>query len=103
GRKHGVDEPLNMTVCVTDGEQIVAVRYSSEGQSRSLFHSTSFHHLHELYPDDPRIAAAGENAFLVLSEPLADLPGWWEEIPESTVVVARGGQIEQYPFRPQSA
>ncbi|HEY4298289.1 MAG TPA: class II glutamine amidotransferase, partial [Paraburkholderia sp.] len=36
GRKHGVDEPLNMTVCATDGEQIIAVRYSSEGQSRSL-------------------------------------------------------------------
>jgi glutamine amidotransferase len=103
GREHGVDEPLNMTVCVTDGEQIVAVRYSSERQSRSLFHSSSFRHLHELYPDDPRIAAVGANAFLVLSEPLADLPGWWEEIPESTVVVARGGQIEQYPFKPQAA
>ena len=80
-----------MTVCATDGEQIVAVRYSSEGQSRSLFHSSSFRQLHELYPDDPRIVAAGEDAFLVLSEPLADLPGWWQEIPESTAVVARGG------------
>jgi predicted glutamine amidotransferase len=103
GRKHDVDEPLNMTVCATDGEQIVAVRYSSEGQSRSLFHSSSFQHLHELYPDDVRIKTAGENAFLVLSEPLADLPGWWQEIPESTAVVARGGEIGQYPFRPQLA
>jgi glutamine amidotransferase len=101
GRQHGVKEPLNMTVCATDGEQIVAVRYSSEGQSRSLFHSTSFRHLHELYPDDPRIAMAGVDAFLVLSEPLADLPGWWEEIPESTAVVARGGEIEQYAFEPK--
>jgi glutamine amidotransferase len=103
GRRHGVDEPLNMTVCATDGEQIVAVRYSSEGQSRSLYHSTSFRHLHELYPDDPRIMLAGEDAFLVLSEPLADLPGWWQEIPESSVVVARGGEIEHFPFKPQLA
>jgi predicted glutamine amidotransferase len=103
GRKHGVEAPLNMTVCATDGEQIVAVRYSSEGQSRSLFHSTSFRHLLELYPDDPRIVAAGEDAFLVLSEPLADLPGFWEEIPESTVVIARGRVIDRYPFRPQHA
>ncbi|RZF28444.1 class II glutamine amidotransferase [Paraburkholderia sp. UYCP14C] len=101
GRQHCVAEPLNMTVCATDGEQIVAVRYSSEGQSRSLFHSTSFRHLHQLYPDDERIMRAGENAFLVLSEPLADLPGWWEEIPESTAVVARGGEIGQYAFKPQ--
>ncbi|EEA04408.1 glutamine amidotransferase class-II [Burkholderia sp. H160] len=103
GRKHDVDEPLNMTVCATDGEQIIAVRYSSEGQSRSLFHTASFRHLHEMYPDDPRIKTAGENAFLVLSEPLSDLAGWWEEIPESTAVVARGGEIAQYAFRPQSA
>ncbi|MEA3085961.1 MAG: hypothetical protein QOC89_3658 [Paraburkholderia sp.] len=103
GRRHGVNEPLNMTVCATDGEQIVAVRYSSEKQSRSLFHNTSFRHLHELYPNDPRIEMAGQDAFLVLSEPLADLPGWWQEIPESTVVVARGGEIEQFPFEPQAA
>jgi predicted glutamine amidotransferase len=57
--------------------------------------------LHELYPDDPRITAVGDNAFLVLSEPLSDLPGWWEEIPESTAVVARGGEIDQYPFEPK--
>jgi predicted glutamine amidotransferase len=103
GRRHGVEEPLNMTVCATDGEQIVAVRYSSEGRSRSLFHSTSFRQLDDLYPDDPRIALAGLNAFLVLSEPLADLPGWWQEIPESSVVVARGGEIEHLPFKPHLA
>ena len=103
GRNYGVEEPLNMTICATDGEQIVAVRYSSERNSRSLFHSTSFHHLHELYPHDPRIVAAGDDAFLVLSEPLVDLPGWWEEIPESTAVVARGGEIEQYAFNPHLA
>jgi len=103
GRRHDVDEPLNMTVCATDGEQIVAVRYSSEGQSRSLFHNTSFRHLHELYPDDPRIAMAGQDAFLVVSEPLADLPGWWQEIPESTAVVARGGDVQHFRFGPQAA
>jgi glutamine amidotransferase len=39
----------------------------------------------------------------VRSEPLAGLPGGWEEIPESTAVVARGGTIEHYPFKPQLA
>jgi len=96
----GVTHPINMTICATDGEQIVAVRYSSEGESRSLFHSASFRHLQELYPDDPRITAAGLDAFLVLSEPLVDLPGVWEEIPEATTIVARGGVVAQHPFRP---
>lgn len=103
GRRHGVEHPLNMTVCATDGEQIVAVRYSSEGASRSLFHSTSVRQLCELYPENPRIKAAGDDAFLVLSEPLVDLPGAWEEIPESTVIVARGPAIEHYSFKPVPA
>jgi predicted glutamine amidotransferase len=100
GRRHGVEHPLNMTVCATDGEQIVAVRYSSEGQSRSLFHSTSFRHLRELYPEDDRIKMAGDDAYLVLSEPLVDLPGVWQEIPESTAVVTKGASVEKFPFRP---
>lgn len=100
GRRHGVEHPLNMTVCATDGEQIVAVRYSSERESRSLFHSTSFRHLRELYPDDIRIKAAGDDAYLVLSEPLVDLPGAWEEIPESVAIITKGPNIEQYPFAP---
>jgi glutamine amidotransferase len=56
-----------------------------------------------LYPDDPRIAMAGQDAFLVVSEPLADLPGWWQEIPESTAVVARGGEVERFAFEPRAA
>lgn len=100
--RHGVAQPINMTVCATDGEQVVAVRYSSERQSRTLFHSTSFRHLHELYPDDPRIAAVGDDGFLVLSEPLVDLPDAWEEIPESTAIVSRHGDVAQFPFVPRA-
>jgi len=99
-RRRGVEDPLNMTVCATDGEQIVAARYSSESQSRSLFHSTSIRHLRELYPEDARMKAVGDDAYLVLSEPLIDLPGAWEEIPENTAIVTKGPNIEQFSFNP---
>jgi predicted glutamine amidotransferase len=102
GRRNDVEAPLNMTICATDGEQLIAVRYSSEQASRSLYHSTSYEHLHALYPHDRRIAAAGEKALLVLSEPLVDLPGWWEEIPERTALVARDGVLAQHAFTPRS-
>jgi glutamine amidotransferase len=100
-RARGVREPLNMTVCASDGEQLIAVRYSSERQSRSLFHSTSFRHLRELYPDDPRIAAVGDDAYLIVSEPLVELPQAWAEVPESTAIVVRGAQIDYLPFVPR--
>ncbi|MCW3479784.1 class II glutamine amidotransferase [Neisseriaceae bacterium JH1-16] len=100
GRRHGVEQPLNMTLCVSDGEQLVAVRYSSETQSRSLFHSTSFRHLRDLYPDDPRIIAAGDDAFLVLSEPLIDMPEVWVEVPERMAIIAKHGAIQQQRFNP---
>ncbi|WP_028220384.1 class II glutamine amidotransferase, partial [Paraburkholderia oxyphila] len=99
-KKHGIEPALNMTVCASDGEQLVAVRYSSERKSRSLFHSTSFKHLHELYPDDPRIEAVGEDAYLIVSEPLVDLPDVWAEVPESTAIVVRGAQIDYRDFVP---
>ncbi|PLZ04109.1 class II glutamine amidotransferase [Burkholderia sp. WAC0059] len=100
--KHRVEAPLNMTVCATDGERVVAARYSSDGRSRTLFHSTSFKHLHELYPHDPRIAAVGDDAFLVLSEPLVDLPDAWEAIEEGTAVVAHRGELRQRAFAPRT-
>ncbi|HEV3431477.1 MAG TPA: class II glutamine amidotransferase [Paraburkholderia sp.] len=99
-KKHGIEPALNMTIFASDGEQIVAVRYSSERDSRSLFHSTSFKHLRELYPDDPRIAAVGEDAYLLVSEPIVDLPEAWAEVPESTAIVVRGAQIEYRDFKP---
>jgi hypothetical protein len=100
-RRHGIAHPLSMTVCASDGEQLVAVRYASEGQSpRSLYHSTSFKHLHALYPDDPRIAAVGDDAYLIVSEPLVDLPQAWAQVPESTAIVVRGTQIDTCRSRP---
>ena len=34
GRRHGVEDPIQMTVATTDGESVWAFRYSSEAQSR---------------------------------------------------------------------
>ncbi|MCD0503589.1 class II glutamine amidotransferase [Bordetella petrii] len=100
GHRNGVEFPLNMTVCALDGQRLIAVRYSSETNSRSLYHNTDVRHLKQLYPDDERIAALDDDAYMLLSEPLAELPGAWQEVPEATAIIAGGGQVRQYPFRP---
>ena len=35
-----------------------------------------------------------------MSEPFNDLPGVWDEIPESSVLIVQPGEDEVRPFRP---
>jgi predicted glutamine amidotransferase len=100
GRRRGVQFPIQMTVATTDGDTTWAFRYSSEGRSRSLFHSTDVSTLRDQYPDNPILHELSEDARLVVSEPLGDLHGAWREVPESTCVVVHGGREELRPFVP---
>ena len=97
---HGIENPVQMTVATADGDSVWAFRYSSEGKSRSLFFSTDVARLREIYPDNPVIANAGDETRLVVSEPLGDLPGAWNAVPESSAGVVRPGVDEMVPFRP---
>ena len=100
GREHGVEFPIQMTVATTDGETTWAFRYSSEGRSRSLFHSADVSTLREQYPDNPLLHQISDDACLIVSEPLGDLRGAWLEVPESSCVTIRAGRQEVSPFAP---
>jgi glutamine amidotransferase len=78
----------------------VGLRYSSERKSRSLFHSTDVATLREHYPEDPVIEQLSDDARLVVSEPLGDLHGAWNEVPESTCVVVHAGEEKMLDVTP---
>lgn len=99
-RRRGISFPVQMTVATTDGETTWAFRYSTEGRSRSLFHSTDIATLRQQYPDNPALHVLSDDARLVVSEPLGSLRGVWREVPESTCVVVRGGTQDLLPFTP---
>jgi len=101
GRAHGVEHPIQMTVATSDGERLWAFRYSSEGDSRSLYFSTRLDELKALYPENLRLAAVSDESRVVVSEPLGDLPGVWNAVPESSWGVVQEGQDEIHPFRPR--
>jgi len=101
GRRHGVEHPIQMTVATTDGESIWAFRYSSERDSRSLFYSTDVPTLRTLHPDLEVLGKVNDEARLIVSEPLRDLPGAWNEVPESSFGVVQPGQDELHPFEPE--
>jgi predicted glutamine amidotransferase len=100
GRAHQVQFPVQMTVATTNGECTWAFRYSSEGRSRSLFHSTDVSTLKEHYPDNTLVNMLSDDARLIVSEPLGDLRGAWREVPDSSCVRVEGARQDIIPFKP---
>ena len=105
GRAHGIEHPLQMTLGVTDGERLYAVRYSSigQGQTRTLYRTAEPQTLRELYPEHELAHRISDEDRAVVSEPLGDLPGVWEEVPEATALIVQDGPDEQHAFRPRVA
>ena len=102
GTQHGVEHPIQMTVATTDGKSIWGFRYSSEHDSRSLFYSTDVPTLRLLHPDLEVLGKVDDESRLIVSEPLRDLPGAWNEVPESSYGVVQPGKDELHPFTPQA-
>jgi glutamine amidotransferase len=102
GRKHGIENPIQMTVATSDGSRLWAFRYSSELDSRSLFFSTRLDVLRELHPEIGELQLLSDESRLVVSEPLGDLESAWNAVPESSWGVVQDGQDEIHPFAPRS-
>jgi predicted glutamine amidotransferase len=99
-RRHGVQSPVQATFGISDGTRLWAIRYASSGRPRSLFASSDVSTIRRLYPDNERLQMLRDEDRIVLSEPLVDLPGLWDEVPESTALVVQPGPDEHRPFRP---
>jgi predicted glutamine amidotransferase len=100
GGQHDIEHPIQMTIATTDGGTVWAFRYSSEGDSRSLYFSTRMDALKALYPESEELARLSDETRVVVSEPLGDLPGAWNEVPESHVGIVQTGTDELRPFLP---
>jgi glutamine amidotransferase len=98
GHRHGVKFPFQGTIATTDGERMWVFRYSSEHKSRSLFYSTDVPTLRALYPHRELLEELSDDARLVVSEPIGDLPGAWNEVPEASYAVIGRGHDEILPF-----
>jgi len=89
-----------MTVATSDGESIWVFRYSSEKATSSLYYSTDVSQLRRLYPELDVLGRLGANARFIVSEPLRELPGAWNEVPEGSWAFVRGGEHGIQPFHP---
>jgi glutamine amidotransferase len=99
--RHGVADPVQMTVATTDGERIWAFRYSTAHQSRTLFYSRNVDGLRAVHPEVEALKMLSDRDRLVVSEPLGVMPDAFKEVPESTYSVIYDGQDEMSAFNPR--
>jgi glutamine amidotransferase len=102
GQRRGVPNPFQGTIATTDGEGIWAFRYSTEGKSRSLYYTTDIPTLRKLYPERELFQEVSADTRLIVSEPLGDVEGVWNEVPEASCGVVGRGHDELRPFRPKA-
>ena len=103
GRRRGVEHPVQMTIGTSDGKSLWAFRYSSERDSRTLYYSTDVRTVRELHPELEVLQLVSDETRIVVSEPLGDLTGAWNAVPESSYGVVQDGEDELRPFRPLTA
>jgi len=102
GARHGIEHPLQMTLGLSDGERLYAVRYASGPIVNTLFVSESIDAVRELYPERERLHHLSGNARAIVSEPLVKLHGAWREIPPGTALIVHQHKTEMRPFRPRA-
>ena len=88
-KQHNIKEALRVTAVASDGETMYAIRYSSDSRPPSLYYACT-----TTAPDGP--------SCLVLSEPLDDQTDHWNEVPASSLLVARQNTVDVTPFCPRS-
>ena len=99
-KRYGIDNCVQASLGLSDGVHLWAVRYSTEGNSRSLFASTDAHTLRVLHPDNPQVMRMRDEDRVVISEPFGELPGAWDELPEASVLTIKAGKDELRTFKP---
>ena len=88
-----------MTIAVTDGVSLYAVRYSSNGKSPTLYYSPE---VDEIYKMNPKIRGSfGATARAVVSEPIGAFPQIWTPVPEATMLSIRNGDLVAQAFQPR--
>jgi len=97
-RAHGVDETLWMTLGLSDGHSLFAVRYASDGNAPTLFHSRD---VEDIYNINPELRGRfSPHTRLIASEPIGTAREVWAEVPQGSFVRVQDGRIDIKPFEP---
>jgi len=119
GHSHDIAEPLQMTIGLSDGERLYAARYASGPVVNTLFVSEDTRlprderpgggvHLLPgraagtlLYEENKPLPHLSAEARAIVSEPVADLPGLWNEVPAGSALIVGPEADVRLAFTPQ--
>jgi glutamine amidotransferase len=98
-RAHGVKDAIWMTLGLADGESLHAVRYASDGDAPTLYHTPDMEQVRSI---NPAVSSRfGEAARAVVSEPIGKFGEMWTAVGQARYLRVRGGTVESKPFRPE--
>jgi glutamine amidotransferase len=101
GQAHGIEQSLWMTVCVTDGKTLYAVRYASDGEAPTLYHSPEMEVVYKARPDLRELL--GPTTRLIVSEPMGRDTDLFQLVPQNSSIEVVGERIQIRPFVPTRA
>jgi len=99
----GIAESLWMTLGISDGKTVYAVRYASDGQAPTLYYSKAVEDLIELGLSPEAAERLGPEARMVVSEPIGKLADAWVQVPQASALRLNRGEVEVTPFRPKTS
>lgn len=92
--QHHISAPFTLTACLSDGQQLYAIRYASHGHQKSLYINNE----QLLLADADAGIKLPSNALVVVSEPLSKNRAAWDAIADNsflTVTQAGGVKVER--------
>ncbi len=100
GRRKGIQETLWMTLGASDGKNLYAVRYASDGNAPTLYYSRS---PEDVYRDHPDLRGRfSPKTRFVVSETAGQHEDCWVSVPQSSCLRVSAGDVEVTPFTPVS-
>ncbi len=94
---YGIDGPFRLTCATSDGQTLYAVRYSSDRNSKTLYHNRDADGLAELTEDAGGIP---DDGVVILSEPLDECTERWALLPEASFITVQRGECRVSAFAP---
>jgi predicted glutamine amidotransferase len=96
-QRYGVDEPFRIAAALADGDRILAIRWSSDGKSPTMFYGTGS----DIWIEQGDVRFIdGSGCVLVLSEPLDEVSAHWQEVAEGSFLVVEDSRVSVSRFEP---